>query len=243
MDMQTEKKHRKRHRNRRTIFIIVTAVTVLLIAVFLIGTFYGTKYNRYDVFAFFPTEGDDLPPVSIYRIGNEIYVPVSIDESSKQVVDNIPYYYGKLSDNAYAVVFDGEIRRGRETGVTDAGFLKELDDDPTKIAVYTVHVGNTELEEDFRILAKNKGDLLVARINQYYSREIREDWYAFAAELDIIFDVQLWKSDPEKYYAYYTNLKKSPYYMPSDDGTEGQFWHQFRKHLAFFASDVKELLT
>lgn len=52
------------------------------------------------------------------------------------------------------------------------------------------------------------------------------------------------------YYIYFDDILQfvftfTRYYSkiedPSDDFTEGRFWHQFRKHLAFFASDVREL--
>lgn len=243
MKLQTENSP-KRHRYQKVLIIISSVVAGLMVAVFLLGTFYG-KRDEFQLgpYPVFPPRYN-LPPVTIYRIGNEIYVPVDIDESSNQVARNVPYYYGKLSDAAYEMVFDGKIERGSEAGVTDGDFLNDVKDHPKNIPAYTVRIGDMVYGgNDFRILANDDGDQLAARIDVYYSEKMRDDWYGFAAELDIIFNVKLRKIEPEVYGIAPIDLKESMYYTQSDWADRRSFWHEFKKHLAFFASDVKELFT
>lgn len=233
------KKEHKYSGKRKVILIISIMVAALLISFFLIGTFYG-KVNEIKAIYYYE---ENMPPFTIYRVGSELYVPVTIDESTHKIIDNIPYYYGTLSQKAYDMVFDEMPASNKDSDPIKVShdFLYGQKWPPSQVYAHSVRIGNRTLGDEFRMISQNDTDTLLCRIDKCYSRNMFDNWYEYANELDIIFDVQLRKDHGKNYTVADTDFKRSIYYIPTNDFTKGRFWHQFKKHLAFFASDVKGL--
>ena len=238
------KKTKNFSKGRKIVISLSVTAMALLLAIVLIGIFYGRQRVLYPVGVL--GISDDYPAKTLYRVNQEIYVPVKIDPETKRIVRDIPYYYGTLSESAYNMVFESLPEKGSKLiGNITGDFLRDEPGNPNVHSVYNVQVGSEELDtNDIYIILTPRGEEMIARIAEYYYDEIGNDWYALAERLDLLFSVELWQK--EKNYRDKvppTALADTMYYRQHYSDRFGSFFHEFQKHLLYFWSDVKNFFS
>ena len=170
------KKTKNFSKGRKIVIFFSLTAMALLLAIVLIGIFYGRQRVLYPVGVL--GISDDYPAKTLYRVNQEIYVPVKIDPETKRIVRDIPYYYGTLSESAYNMVFESLPEKGSKLiGNITGDFLRDEPGNPNVHSVYNVQVGSEELDtNDIYIILTPRGEEMIARLAEYYYDEIGNDW-------------------------------------------------------------------
>lgn len=223
------------HKKAKTI-IIISALFVLIIMVSLtcIGFFYGNSSEK----IWGPVLPSEFLLKTIYKVNNQIYIPVVFDPDTGYIQEQIPYYYGEIAASAREIQMRDLAGPGESVGCVDADFLNR-DDTVLHKPVYRVQ--STDGSQVPAALLITDSGVYIAQMESFYSDHMKNDWTAYAEELDILFDTQLWEKYGETYHLHLTGIKTSPYY--NVDETNQYFnAHLFRKRLSFFFADVKKIL-
>ena len=222
------------HRRLKKFIIILSLfVFVMLVALTCIGFFYGNSSE--ELWGPYITANHYMPK-TIYKINNQIYVPIDIDEDTGKLADDLPDYYGCVMPSAKTVNFADVTGKGEVIGKIEADFLnlKEV----CNTDVYQLRTSSgIRAEDDVLITASGT---YIAKINPVYSKNMLNDWEAYAKELDILIDTKLREEFGDEYYLHRSTLDVSPYYKV-DTTKKYLNWHLFQKRLSFFFSDLKNI--
>lgn len=131
-----------------------------------------------------------VPLNTFYSFQNELYVPVSLDENQK-IDTEIPYYYGKLSDDVSEIVYEnknlGEYR-GEYLGYAEGDFIYGS---APNIYEALLPDGQT-VAEDLLIVETKYGYSFVAKLTEPYSEKMRNvsQWREYAKEFALEYDLE-----------------------------------------------------
>lgn len=106
-------------RCKKVLIFVCTLVSLLLVAVVCIGIFYGTSTEE----LLGPYLYYDIMPKTIYKINDQIYVPLTIDPDSGKMKKDITYYIGSVSETVKEMDFRTIIGKGTAAGKAEDDFL------------------------------------------------------------------------------------------------------------------------
>ncbi len=157
------------------IIIVISAVFLLVIMASLtcIGFFYGNSSERLMGPAF-PSE---FLLKTIYKVNNQIYIPVVFDPDTGYIQEEIPYYYGDIVPSVKEIQKSDLAGLGESVGSIDADFLSR-DNAVLHKPVYRLQSKDgSQMPET--LLATNSG-VYLAQMESFYSKNMKNDWTAYA---------------------------------------------------------------
>ena len=226
---------KKKHKG---IWILLSVILTILVAASLC---IGFLYIDYDGLS----NGlwiDCSPPETFYLFQNQIYCPVTVKTYGKVNLENVPYYYGKASDQISQVKFEhdpfrGEGVRGNYLGQAEGDFLNDTKTGQSIVKFYALEYQNGDIVPDLLWTEQpGKKPYLSAKITKPYTRKMLQidKWPDYAEDLAILLDINSNRKRDTSHH--FENSK----YGQIDSQNQ---WYRFRRNWAFFLRDVKNIFT
>lgn len=222
--------NRKRRIIKKIVISISVVAAVLLIALTCIGFFWGGPGVGEQLWPYFPRMYN-----TIYMVNGRLYVEIVVNKETGHIGD-VPYFYGEVLSSVKNIDFtEVEGRDDTAAGRIEADFFDSTSDSDTEVYRIKIREGVREYD-DVLVTASGK---YMAELGRLYSDNMKNDWEAYADELDIIWSV-MDRKPGEFGSPYKPNLQidHSPYF-----NTNPSQWHLFKKRLAIFFRDVKLLFV
>lgn len=227
---------RKKHKG---IWILLSIILTILIAASLC---IGFLYTDYDGLCIAGLGGIYRVRKTFYLFQNQIYCPVTVKTYGKVNIEDVPYYYGKASDQISKVQFEhdpfrGEGIRGDYLGQADGDFLNDTKIGQSIVKFYALEYQNGDVVPDLLWTEQpGKKPYLSAIITKPYTRKMLQidKWPDYAEDLSILLEV-----DADMESGIMQPFGNSKY----DQTDSNNQWYRFRRNWAFFLRDVKNIFT
>ena len=146
--------------------ITASLTVIILVSLTCIGFFYGNSRERLDCCTYHP----DFYTRDLYRVNDQVYVSMIRNPETGYLTDNVPSYYGKISDSVKNVKFSDQDQANVAAGKIDASFFSSRDQNDK---VYRIRTQDGILQTD-DVLRTTSGTY-IAKIITPYSQNMLDD--------------------------------------------------------------------